>query len=86
MPIIYLKHPIHGLKVAISDMEAAHDETHGWSRYTLDTLFPQEPPAPEPAPAAMPAAATANALDGRRRRRSSPPQEVPPDGNSSRSD
>ena len=73
MPVIYLKHPRHGLKVAVSELEAEHDETNGWSRYTLDTLFPQEP------------AATANALDGRRRRRSTP-QEVLTNGNSSRPD
>ena len=36
--VIYLRHPVHGTKVAISDMEAAHDEEHGWLRYTLDAL------------------------------------------------
>jgi hypothetical protein len=37
MPIIYLKHPIHGTKVATMELEAEHDETHGWERYELDT-------------------------------------------------
>ena len=37
MPVIYLKHPIHGTKVATMDQEAEHDETHGWERYELDT-------------------------------------------------
>jgi hypothetical protein len=37
MAVIYLKHPVHGHKVACSDMEADHDETHGWERYTLST-------------------------------------------------
>ena len=37
MPIIYMKHPIHGTKVATMELEAEHDETHGWKRYELDT-------------------------------------------------
>jgi hypothetical protein len=37
MPIIYLKHPIHGSKVATMEAEAEHDEAHGWKRYELDT-------------------------------------------------
>lgn len=35
--VIYLKHPKHGTKVAICDMEAVADEKNGWVRYTLDT-------------------------------------------------
>jgi len=35
--VIYLKHPEHGTKVAICDMEAVADEKNGWTRYTLDT-------------------------------------------------
>ena len=42
--VIYLKHPNHGAKVAICDMEAVADETNGWTRYTLDT--PEEEVAP----------------------------------------
>ena len=41
---IYLKHPIHGNKVAISDLEADKDVKEGWTRYTLDA------PAKEAAP------------------------------------
>lgn len=37
MPIIYLKHPIHGTKVASMESEAENDEQNGWIRYTLDT-------------------------------------------------
>ena len=37
MPIIYLKHPTHGTKVATVDAEAEYDEQNGWVRYTLDT-------------------------------------------------
>jgi len=35
MAVIYLKHSVHGHKVACSDIEADYDETHGWKRYTL---------------------------------------------------
>jgi hypothetical protein len=34
MPVIYLKHPVHGHKVATMDMEAEADEKNGWERYT----------------------------------------------------
>lgn len=37
MPIIYMKHPIHGTKVATMDAEAEHDEANGWERYELAT-------------------------------------------------
>ena len=30
---IYLKHPIHGTKVAISDGEAKFDKLNGWIEY-----------------------------------------------------
>jgi hypothetical protein len=35
--VIYLKHPVHGTKVAICSLEAEADEKNGWMRYTLDT-------------------------------------------------
>lgn len=35
--VIYLSHPVHGTKVAISEVEAAADEKNGWSRYNPDT-------------------------------------------------
>ena len=37
MPIIYLKHPDHGTKVATMEAEAEHDEAQGWKRYELAT-------------------------------------------------
>ena len=37
MAVIYLKHPIHGAKVATLEAEAKYDETHGWVRYNPDT-------------------------------------------------
>ena len=39
MPIIYMKHPVHGSKVAISHLEAEEDEKNGWEVYNLDTLL-----------------------------------------------
>lgn len=36
---IYLEHPRHGQKVAISELEATYDERNGWRRFT---------PAPSP--------------------------------------
>lgn len=35
--VIYLTHPVHGTKVAISNYEAEADEKNGWSRYNPDT-------------------------------------------------
>ena len=41
---IYLKHAVHGAKIAISDSEAEYDEKSGWTRYNPAA------PAPEPEP------------------------------------
>jgi len=35
MAVIYLKHDVHGAKVACSEQEAAYDEKSGWVRYTV---------------------------------------------------
>ena len=35
--VIYLKHPVHGAKVATMELEAEADERNGWVRYTEDT-------------------------------------------------
>lgn len=43
--IIYMRHPVHGTKVAISDIEAAADEKAGWERYQVGALLT---PADEP--------------------------------------
>lgn len=37
MAIIYMVHPQHGAKVAISEEEANYDEMNGWSRYNPET-------------------------------------------------
>lgn len=33
MAVIYLKHPEHGTKVAISDLEADADKLNGWEEF-----------------------------------------------------
>ena len=37
MSVIYMVHPVHGAKVAISEYEAEYDEMHGWERYDVST-------------------------------------------------
>ena len=37
MAVIYMVHPVHGAKVAISEHEADYDEMHGWMRYDPTT-------------------------------------------------
>lgn len=37
MAVIYMKHPRHGAKVAISENEAIFDEMNGWTRYDPTT-------------------------------------------------
>ena len=36
MPNIYMKHPIHGAKIATMELEAEYDEQNGWMRYNPD--------------------------------------------------
>jgi hypothetical protein len=57
MPIIYLKHPDHGTKVATMDAEAEFDERNGWVRYNDDTPLEEVIAAP------------VNTLDVKRRRK-----------------
>ena len=38
---IYLRHPVHGTKVATMDLEAQNDEQNGWKRYNVDTPAPE---------------------------------------------
>jgi hypothetical protein len=48
---IYLRHPVHGLKIAISDLEAAMDAEHGWEEYDpLEPVARQDEPAASPEP------------------------------------
>ena len=34
--VIYLKHPVHGTKVATMELEADNDEKDGWERFDPD--------------------------------------------------
>ena len=33
MAVIYLRHPVHGVKIAVLDLEAEADEENGWERF-----------------------------------------------------
>lgn len=72
MSVIYLIHPEHGAKVAISDAEANYDEARGWARYNPDTPKPAAD-----APTDAPAATVANALAAPRRRGRTRQQQEP---------
>lgn len=39
--VIYLKHFLHGTKVAIAEEEAIADEKNGWVRYTPSEVKPE---------------------------------------------
>jgi len=52
--VIYMKHELHGAKVACSEAEALADEKNGWTRYEVASLLrpssdthiaPVQPPA-----------------------------------------
>ena len=42
MAVIYMVHPKHGAKVAISEDEAICDEMYGWMRYDPDEPASEE--------------------------------------------
>ena len=44
---IYLKHPQHGQKVAIADLEAEEDVKNGWEVYNLDAPVEEAAPVNE---------------------------------------
>ena len=46
MAVIYLKHPVHGAKVACSDMEAQNDRANGWVEFDPIAPAPLAPSAP----------------------------------------
>ena len=50
MAVIYLRHPVHGSKVATMDAEAEYDEQNGWIRYNPSTPSQAEEVAPDAAP------------------------------------
>ena len=67
MPLIYLKHPDPGNKVATMEQEAEFDEQNGWVRYTHDT--PSISEEVETVEEATEVAAPVNTLEVKRRRK-----------------
>jgi hypothetical protein len=41
MSVIYLRHPVHGVKVACMDLEADADVENGWERFDPEQVTPQ---------------------------------------------
>lgn len=64
---IYLRHPVHGTKVAVMAMEAEYDEQNGWERYdpnAVEEVEVEEAVSQETAVEAAPS----NELEVKRRR------------------
>jgi hypothetical protein len=70
MPTIYLRHPVHGTKVAIAHEEARADMRNGWVEFDPTARKPEPAPVAAPAvePAVEPEAPVVNALPSRRKR------------------
>ena len=63
--VIYLKHPVHGTKVAVSDVEANLDMQNGWQQFYPGTTEPE--PVLAPAAEVDLSAESVNNLKRRRR-------------------
>jgi len=68
MANIFLRHPKHGEKVAISWLEAREDMEHGWEEFDPSCSYDSESPAPAEMSASDGSDAP-NALRARRRRK-----------------
>lgn len=66
MAVIYLRHPIHGAKVASLDLEAEYDIQNGWEEFDPTASQPQ--PKPEPVEAVAVEPEPVNSLAEPRRR------------------
>jgi hypothetical protein len=64
---IYLRHPRHGEKIAISWLEAREDMEQGWEEF--DPSNPDESETPVPSEMAVSGNSEHNALRTRRRRK-----------------
>jgi hypothetical protein len=60
----YLRHPVHGTKVAISDLEVAMDYENGWEEYD-----PSERAVQEETSAPSESVLVGNELKARRKRK-----------------
>lgn len=70
MAVIYLQHPKHGAKVAISEMEAENDIQNGWDEFDPTDSEPDAAPESDVVDDAVPAdAPVVNELQPRRRGR-----------------
>lgn len=38
----YLRHPVHGTKIATLEMEVEHDKEHGWTEYDPEAFIAPE--------------------------------------------
>jgi len=45
MAIIYMKHPVHGAKVATAPEEAAQDRRNGWLEFDPSAVAPAQAPS-----------------------------------------
>ena len=66
MAAIYLRHPTHGTKVAVSEDEAKYDATNGWKRYTPFTSPVTAETRKNPARRRVPTRRRSVAVDRRR--------------------
>lgn len=62
---IYLRHPVHGTKVAVMAMEAEYDEQNGWERYDPNAVEEVEEAVSQETVAEV---APSNELEVKRRR------------------
>lgn len=67
MANIFLRHPRHGTKIAISQMEAWEDMNHGWEEYDPDDIDDEDAPALDDSSESEPSF-LGNALRSRKRR------------------
>jgi len=39
---VYLRHPVHGTKIATLELEVEHDKEHGWYEYDPEAFIEPE--------------------------------------------
>lgn len=74
MAVIYLKHPVHGAKIATMEAEAEVDEQNGWERFDPDQKAAPATPSEPVEEVQVAETAEANFLQPKRRGR--PPREI----------
>ena len=76
MAVIYLRHPVHGAKVAISDMEAESDIHNGWEEFDPYEANDSEDYAALPEPESEPEPVLDAPINQLPRRRGRPPRKA----------